>query len=150
MMKYIITKGSGNSYYELNAFDNALLDSGIADYNLVKLSSILPATCIKVSSVDLPKGSFLHTAYSCFSENHSGITISAAVAIALPKDKSIPGVIMEVAGKYDVKIAESMVMVMVQTAMQSREIAEYDVQKDSISMITKEGFNCVIAAVSIW
>lgn len=150
MAKYFITTGCGNSTYELNAFDNALLSSGIADYNLVKLSSILPAECIQVNSVDLSKGSFLHTAYSSFIENQPGRTISAAIAIAIPRDKSAPGVIMETAGEYDIVTADSIVTVMVQIAMQARGISEYDVQKDSTSMMTKQGCNCVIAAVSIW
>lgn len=106
MDKYIITKGKGNSKYDLNAFDNALLDSGIADYNLVKLSSILPANCQKVDSVDLPKGSFLHTAFSKYVENRPGMTISAAVAIGIPKDRSLSEVIMEASGDYNQETAD--------------------------------------------
>lgn len=150
MTKYTITTGSGNSTCELNAFDNALLASGIADYNLVKLSSILPAGSIWVDSVDLLKGSFLHTAYSSFAVDRVGITISAAVAIAIPKNKSLSGVIMEAAGEYDAETAESMAITMVKTAMKSRGISDYDIQEDSESMMTRDGFNCVIAAVSIW
>ncbi len=150
MDKYIITQGSGTSKYDLNAFDKALLDSGIADYNLVKLSSILPANCQKVNAVDLPKGSFLHTAFSKYVENRPGITISAAVAIAIPKDRSLPGVIMEASGDYDLETANEIILSMVRIAMEARGITEYDIEKDSISMKTKDGFNCVVAAVSIW
>ena len=150
MEKYIITKGSGNSTYEINAFDNALISSGIADYNLVKLSSILPPHCFQVTSVDLPKGEILHTAYGSFVEDSPKTTISAAVAIALPKDRSLPGVIMEAAGIYSIKTVEMMVEEMLQTAMGVRKIKEYTIQKESISIVTEEGFNCVFAAVSVW
>lgn len=150
MGKYIITTGSGNSVYELNAFDNALLDSGIADFNLVKLSSILPADSVLTDLVDLPKGSFLHTAYASFFTEHSGIMISAAIAIAIPADKTLPGVIMEAAGEYDIEAAESQATAMVRLAMKSRDISDFEVKRDSVSMITKDGHNCVIAAVSIW
>ena len=150
MNSYIITKGSGNSKYDLNAFDIALLDSGIADYNLVRLSSILPANCHRMESVNLPKGSFLHTAFSKYIDNRIGITISAAVAIAIPKDKTISGVIMEVAGDYDIETADERVCTMAKIAMEARGITEYNIEKESISMKTKDGFNCVVAAVSIW
>ncbi len=150
MNKYIITKGCGTSKFNLNAFDNALLASGIGDYNLIKLSSILPTNCHQVDSVDLPKGSFLHTAYSCCIENHLGITISAAIAVAIPKDKRLSGVIMEASGNYNIRAAEKIVCSMIRISMETRGITEYEIQRESISMQTKEGCNCVIAAVSIW
>lgn len=150
MGKYIITKGSGSSIYELNAFDNALLASGIANYNLVKLSSILPANCHRVNSVDLPQGTFLHTAFSSRIENRPGIMISAAIAIAIPKDKTLSGVIMEASGDYGIKIAGETVCAMARTAMEARRIAEYHIEMESISMKTMDGYNCVFAAVSIW
>ncbi len=150
MNKYFIGTGSGNSTYDLNAFDNALLASGIADYNLVKLSSILPANCQRVDSVDLPKGMFLHTAFSRCIENRPGIIISASVAIAIPKNNAISGVIMEVSGDYEPETASKIACTMVRIAMQERGITEYDIEKGTISMITREGFNCVVAAVSIW
>jgi arginine decarboxylase len=150
MDRYIITKGSGNSVYNLNAFDNALLSSGIADYNLIKLSSILPAKCYRQYTVDLPRGSFLHTAFSTCVDNRPGITISAAIAIAIPQDKSLSGVIMEASGDYGIESVNEMVCTMARIAMEARGITEYDIEKESISMQTKKGFNCVIAAVSIW
>jgi len=150
MKKYTITKGCGNSKYAICAFDNALLASGIADYNLIKLSSILPAGCSRVDTVDLPKGSFLHTAFSKYIENRPGITISAAIAIAIPKDKTMPGVIMESSGSYNEKVAVELVASMVEIAMEARGITEFEIIKESITMKTKDGFNCAIAAVSIW
>ena len=150
MEKYIITIGSGNSKYGLNAFDKALLASGIGDYNLVKLSSILPPHASRVEAVKLPRGSILHTAYSSYIEHCPGKTICAAIAVAKPKDESLPGVIMEVSGEFRDEIGEEIVTSMARISMESRSINEYDIQKEFISMITQEGSNCVIAAVSIW
>lgn len=42
-MKITITKGTGGGRTELAAFDAALFDSGIANYNLIKLSSVIPS-----------------------------------------------------------------------------------------------------------
>ena len=43
---YTIVSGVGKGLTSLSAFDNALLNAGVGDYNLVKVSSILPAKCI--------------------------------------------------------------------------------------------------------
>ncbi|MCL2820399.1 MAG: arginine decarboxylase, pyruvoyl-dependent [Oscillospiraceae bacterium] len=150
MTKYIITKGLGNSKYDLNAFDNALVSSGIADFNLVKLSSILPANCHRAECIDLPKGAFLHTAYARYIETRPKQTISAAIAIAIPRDKSLSGVIMEMSGICSADIADETVCEMVEIAMETRGIKLYNIVKESVSMETKDGFNCVIAAVAIW
>ena len=37
-----LTSGVGTGRSHLNAFDHALRDGGIADYNLIKVSSIIP------------------------------------------------------------------------------------------------------------
>ncbi len=41
-MNIVLTKGIGTGPTEMAAFDTALLDAGIANYNLIYLSSILP------------------------------------------------------------------------------------------------------------
>lgn len=41
-MKIYIASGAGTGRTLLSAFDSALLDSGVANYNLVRLSSIIP------------------------------------------------------------------------------------------------------------
>ena len=40
--EYRLSSGTGTSPHELVAFDNALLSAGISNYNLLKVSSILP------------------------------------------------------------------------------------------------------------
>ncbi|MEI6040094.1 MAG: pyruvoyl-dependent arginine decarboxylase [Candidatus Berkelbacteria bacterium] len=41
-MKICITKGQGTGNTELSAFDEALHKAGIANYNLIRLSSVIP------------------------------------------------------------------------------------------------------------
>ena len=41
-MKIIVTSGTGEGPTSLAAFDAALLDAGVANYNLICLSSIIP------------------------------------------------------------------------------------------------------------
>jgi len=45
-MKIIITTGTGEGPTPLAAFDKALLDAGVANYNLIYLSSIIPPNSI--------------------------------------------------------------------------------------------------------
>ena len=42
----ILTSGVGVGSTEINAYDNALLNAGVGDYNLVKVTSVLPAGAI--------------------------------------------------------------------------------------------------------
>ena len=41
-MKILVTSGTGEGKTSLSAFDAALWDAGIANYNLIKLSSVIP------------------------------------------------------------------------------------------------------------
>jgi arginine decarboxylase len=41
-MKIIVTKGTGEGETKTAAFDKALWDAGIANYNLIRLSSVIP------------------------------------------------------------------------------------------------------------
>lgn len=41
-MKIQVTLGAGEGETGINAFDKALMDAGIADFNLVEMSSIIP------------------------------------------------------------------------------------------------------------
>ena len=49
--------GVGVSAFELVSFDRALREAGFADYNLLRVSSILPPSVALRPSVDVPKGS---------------------------------------------------------------------------------------------
>jgi len=51
----------------LNAFDMALLDAGVGDTNLVRMSSIVPPSCKEVEGMLLPKGGLIPIAYGSIS-----------------------------------------------------------------------------------
>lgn len=55
-MNIYLTKGSGSAATELSAFDSALYDAGIANYNLLRLSSVIPpkASIIEVDDGKIP------------------------------------------------------------------------------------------------
>ena len=95
---YFMAAGSAEGASPLNAFDAALLKAGVGDTNLVRLSSILPPGCQHMERIRLPYGALVPVAYGSFLSSDIGQVISAAVAVAIPKDASLPGLIMEAEG----------------------------------------------------
>lgn len=144
---YTIVSGRGESKYKLVAFDKALLDAGIGDYNLVKVSSIIPPGCIFRETIDLSKGSILYAAYAeiIVQEGQSG---STAVAIAIPTDSDKNGVIFEDSSDDN---AENIVRDMCQEAMFNRERSIANIKCSSITIKgIPDKYVCCISAVVMW
>ncbi len=85
-MKVAITSGKAEGPSKLNAFDNALLDAGIGDVNLIKVSSILPKN---TSIVELPKltpGTMTNCVLSMKVSSNPGDLITAIIAVCTSVD----------------------------------------------------------------
>lgn len=123
---FFMVSGVGHGCEELVSFDAALVDSGIGDFNLVRMSSILPSGANKSSIIRVTdrsigiesdcgkpwypyekyketmiRGSLIPVAYAAMSAKHSpdsSVEISSAVAVAIPKDDRLCGLIMEYHG----------------------------------------------------
>ncbi|TFF89647.1 MAG: arginine decarboxylase, pyruvoyl-dependent [Promethearchaeota archaeon] len=84
---------------KLGSFEQALRDSGIAKYNLVKVSSILPPYCIEIPKEEaLPQlraGQILYTVLSRASSDEFNRLISASIGIAKPADIKAYGYLSE-------------------------------------------------------
>lgn len=147
---YTIVSGIGKGQYELTAFDHALHVAGIGDYNLVKISSILPAECCYVNAIDLPKGSIVYTAYAHKILNpKSEIIGSVAVGIAVAKNNSENGVIFE--ASVETNEAEKIVRKMCCEAMLNRTRAIKDlVSKAEQISADQQLYVCGVAAVAMW
>ena len=98
-----ISKGVGVSEKGLPSFDKALLEAGVGNYNLVRLSSILPAHCEWIDvgeiSTHIKEGSLLPTAYSTITSDIEGDFLVSAIGVGIPADKEKVGVIMEYSDK---------------------------------------------------
>lgn len=94
---YALVTGAAEGNSPLNAFDNALLEAGVGDTNLMRMSSILPPSAgqVEIESMNLPKGGLIPLAYANIVESTPGQIISSAVAAGIPEDDTEPGVIME-------------------------------------------------------
>ena len=82
-MKIAIVSGKAEGPTKLNSFDNALLDAGIGNVNLIKVSSMLEKNTEIMKLPKLKPGSMTNCVLSCTSSDKKGDLISAAVAIAI-------------------------------------------------------------------
>lgn len=93
--RFFLVSGHSDGYTPLNAFDQALLEAGVGDTNLVRMSSILPPGCQRIERVKLPYGALVPVAYADMTSSKPGEWIAAAVSVAIPVDPTLPGLIME-------------------------------------------------------
>jgi len=113
---FFITKGSGCDEFEIHAgaMHMAMWDAGIADYNLMQYTSVLPPTSeqVKLDDIDLPEpGSELKT-ISAIATGRYGEFISAGIVFAwLYRDENMSekymGLVCEVAGYYRLEDIEA-------------------------------------------
>ena len=149
--KFMISSGAAAAKQELVAFDKALIEAGISNYNLLRVSSILPIGCCQADAVDKLEGSALLVAYGSHSSNIPGETIASAVGIGVPKDKNRVGVIMEFAGVSDAAEAEETVRKMVSDAMENHGIDCDEILTSSVETTVIAGeYASVISSVALW
>ena len=97
--KMFLTKGVGRASAKLASFEAALRDAGIAEYNLVRVTSIFPPRC-KIISRDhgvklLDPGQILHIVLADNATNEPNRLIAASIGLATPKDKNTYGYLSE-------------------------------------------------------
>lgn len=151
MKNYFITSGTGCGKTELNSFDSALFNSGVANYNLVRISSILPADAKECDAITLEEGELLHTAYASISTNCLNKTVSAAIAVGIPVDNTKIGVIMEFSDNCTKEVAENKVSEMVVEAMKMRNYEIKEIKVLAVEAISEaNSFVTAFAGLAIW
>ncbi len=147
--KFALVAGSGEGKSELTAFDAALLAAGLGNYNLVKMSSIMPPGA-RVSDrlrEEVPPGSLLPVAYGFFTSDRPGEVISAAVAAGLTG--TTYGVIMEHKGPWPREKIEREVTDMVREALARRDLPVKEIVVSS-AQHRVEKIGCVFAGIALW
>ena len=100
--KFFVTSGkavSGTS--ELNAFDSALKEAGIAQCNLVPVSSVLPQKCEEVKFKSIPVGAITYAVIAKMNTKGKA-TIGAGITWGWEKEKKY-GIVAEAHGYWDRK-----------------------------------------------
>lgn len=146
---YFLVQGAAEGYMPLNAFDGALLASGIGNTNLVKMSSIVPPGARKMDPVTIPYGALVPVAYASITSNIKGQTISAAVAAAFPTDTSMPGLIMEYSAQGPGQETEEICRDMAVHGLQARGLEIGRVESTSASHHVIQ-VGAAFAAVVLW
>ena len=100
--KVFLTKGVGRHRYQLKSFEEALRQAGVAQQNLVQVSSILPPKC-KITACEnglksLVPGQISYCVMARSDTNEHGRLIASSIGIAVPKDRNKWGYISEVHG----------------------------------------------------
>jgi len=119
--KVFFTKGVGRHKSKLGSFERALRDAGIAQYNLVEVSSIFPPNAEMISREEgvsqLKPGQIVYIVLARNSSDEYNRMIAASVGLAIPKDRSRYGYLSEhhsfgetedVAGEYAEELAAEM------------------------------------------
>lgn len=153
---FFMVAGSAESNVStLNAFDHALIRAGIGDTNLIRLSSIIPPEATRIDPISfIPKGAYLPVAYAAITTPpvDAGAIISAAVAVALPKNNAVfsSGLIMEYSGFCDEHTARINVEQMVREGYKIREIEVGELFVISSSCAITGSFGAAFAGVVLF
>lgn len=145
--KVKLAAGAAEGEEKLTAFDKALLEAGIGNLNLVRISSILPPNCEYEEGFPVPAGSLTPTAYGSLICDQPGQEVAAAIGVGFSEDDY--GVIMEFAGFCGKAEAEERVAAMVREAFAARGKALKEVKVKAVSRVV-ETTAAVVAAAVLW
>jgi arginine decarboxylase len=101
-VKVFLTKGVGQHKYQLKSFEQALRQAGVAQQNLVQVSSILPPKCKVVSRENglkcLIPGQISYCVMARADTNEHGRLVASSIGVAIPRDDNQWGYLSEVHG----------------------------------------------------
>ncbi len=145
VMRIAIVSGKDEGPTKLNAFDNALMNAGIGDVNLIKVSSMLSGNA---EICDLPKlkpGAMVNCVLSRITSDNPGDIITAVVAIAIGEEL---GCVIETSGINNhpddlVNEAEEMVRYM----MEKRKVEIKDLIVECSTTQVENIASCIASVV---
>ena len=146
--KFTLVAGSGEGDTPLNAFDAALIQAGIGNLNLLRVSSILPPSCQLSTHLAIPAGSLTPAAYGYITSSRPGQLIAAAIGVGIG-DPDDYGVIMEFEGYCTRVEAEARVRNMVEEGFKKRGLLLREVHVLAIDHRV-EKIGGVMAATVLW
>jgi len=135
---FTLVVGRGEGKKKLTAFDSSLLDAGVGNMNLLRVSSVLPPRCIFQSSMKMPFGSLLPIAYGSVTSDIRGELIAASIGVGIPQDAESFGMIFEFSGFCSATEAGAKVEEMVREAFEMRSLVLRDVKVKAIDHVVEE------------
>ena len=147
--RYALVAGAGDAESGLNAFDRALQAAEVGQFNLVKVTSILPPRAVAGDVLQIPPGAVVYAAIGSETSPQRGLSIAAAVAVGVPADANKAGVIMEGHFHCPTTEAEERVRAMALQAMMDRELEVERIESVAVDHNVVQ-VGAVIAAVLLW
>ena len=145
--EFFVTSGKASSpVSELNAFDMALKEAGIAQCNLVPVSSILPKDCKERNRTKITTGSITFAVIARMN-GEEGTTIGAGIAWAWEKNHEY-GIVAETHGHTDRRAMLEILEWKIREMAKIREIEidgiSYRIEVLSVPM---DSYGCVMTAL---
>jgi arginine decarboxylase len=112
-----LARGTSEGLTPLNAFDNALLEAGIHNLNLIRVSSIVPQGARFGALPKMATGTLVPCVYAQITSNLRGEIVSACVGAGVGADG---GVLMEYHHRGPGDDAERVVMSMIEEGFERR------------------------------
>ena len=145
--EFFLTSGRGTSPTSpMNAFDRALMEAGIAQCNLVPVTSIIPPRCRERRWKKLDIGT-ITPVIMAKAVGGPGETIGAGLAWAWEKEGRI-GLVAEVYGHYDRKALLTALDARLKEMAEARNIEIGEINRRFEVMKVPQGvYGCVLAAL---
>ncbi len=142
-----LVAGRGEGGSEINAFDRALKDAGVADLNFLRVTSILPPATRIIELPPHPPGILLPAVYARIVSTTPGDRITAAIGVGICRESH--GVIMEYFGHTSRAEAERAVRRMVEEGVEIRGLRPHEVVIAAVEH-TVERAGCAVALALFW
>lgn len=142
-----VVAGAGEGTTDLNAFDRALMDAGIANLNFLRVTSIFPQGARVVPMRPYAPGLLMPAVYTRISRHTPGERIAAAVGVGIAAEGY--GVIMEHSHTGTAENAEQIVRQMVTEALAIRGLQAAEVVVAAREHVVQRT-GCAVAAVLLW
>lgn len=145
--KFFVTGGKAISpASELNALDRALKNAGIAQCNLVSVTSILPPGCKQVANMRIPVGSITHAVMAKM-DGGEGTIVAAGIAWTWEKDGKY-GLVAEAHGYVDRRALQKTLDLEISEMATTRGIEIEKINhRIEVLRVPKGNYGCVIAAL---
>jgi len=135
--KYFVAAGTGLSKTsKLNAFDNALMQAGISQCNLVPVSSILPEHAKQIEPINIEPGTITFTVLAR-ADGDAGEAISAGLGWAQCVDTY--GIVVEEKGVKTKEEAERKIKLKIKEMTDNRRIQIKKQDQKIVSIKVPEG-----------
>jgi len=149
---FFVTSGKGLSITSpLNAFDNALVDAGIGQCNLVKVSSILPEGAKEITPYEISPGEITHCVLA-MKKGKEGEVLSAGIGWAFgidSKNHKHYGVVAEKGESLPPQQLEKRLLIKLEEMGRVRgmKLGKPKIRIASIPEVPPKHYGCVIVAL---